>query len=177
MKKKMDPLTKMKLIYSGELIVVSLIILVIGVLELTLVIHLKDTVINIFNWITIFGGSWIIIDFLWTIFSPKKRAKSCLLDKSVVFPLGIYLVAFDIISFTGTFDKVIDYDFYRFGISAALLYIFVAYTFQGIYHWFHPLPSLVAELEKEQQEQAEKEVLKEKTETSQEENKEDNKEA
>ena len=181
MKKKMDPLTKMKLIYSGELILVSIAVLVIGILELTLVIHLKDVVITIFNWVTIFGGLWIIIDFFWTLLSPKKRAKNCLFDKILVLPLGIYLLTFDLIALIGNIDKTVNYDFYRFGISAALLYIFVAYTFQGIYHWFRPLPMLIAELEKEQQEKAEDEKelgdLKEKLQALDEEKKEDDKEA
>ena len=98
-----------------------------------------------------------------------------------MLPLGIYLVTFDLIALIGNIDKTLNYDFYRFGISAALLYIFVAYTFQGIYHWFRPLPMLIAELEKEQQEKAEDEKelgdLKDELQALDEEKKEDDKEA
>ena len=158
MKKKMDPFTKMKLFYSGELILIAIVFLVMAILDLTYVLHLKDTVITIFNWITLFGGLWLIIDFFWTLLSPKKRAKNCLLDKIISLPAGIYLITFDLIALIGNIDKTIHYDFYRLGISIAFLYIAANYTFQGIYHWFHPVPMLLAEFAAEEEKEKAEEV-------------------
>ena len=173
MKKKMDPLKKIKLIYSGELILIAVVALVIGILDLTYVIRINNTVLTIFNWVTMFGGLWIIIDFLWTLLSPKRRAKNALIDKIILLPLGTFLLTFDLIALIGNYSKDNQYDFYRIGVSVALLYLSFAYTFQGIYHWFHPLPSLLEELEKEEQEEPQ-EVNKVKEEDTQ---KDDNKEA
>ena len=55
-KKKLDDLTKIKLIYSGELILIAIVALVIGILQLTYVLTVKDLFRRIFNWVTIFGS-------------------------------------------------------------------------------------------------------------------------
>ena len=143
MKKKMDYVTKAKLIYSGELLFFSLIFLTIGILEMTGVLHIKDIVITIFNWVTLFGGTWVIVDFFWVLFSKKRRAKNSILDKACLLPAGIYLITFDLIALIGRISKTDNYDYYRFGISSLLLYLGCVYIFQGIYHWFKPIPGLV----------------------------------
>ena len=143
MKKKMDYVTKAKLIYSGELLLFSIVFLVIGILEMTEVIHIKDIVITIFNWVTLFGGTWVIVDFFWVLFSKKRRAKNSILDKACLLPAGIYLITFDLIALIGQVSKTDNYNYYRFGISSLLLYLGCVYIFQGIYHWFKPIPGLV----------------------------------
>lgn len=74
-KKKLDDLTKIKLIYSGELIVIAIVALVIGILQLTTVLEVKELFRNIFNWVTIFGSSLLIITSIYSLVSPKKKTK------------------------------------------------------------------------------------------------------
>ena len=81
MKKKMDFATKAKLIYSGELIIIAVAFIVIAILKLTNVFKYNETRSLIFNWITIFGGTWVIADLIWAIVDKKRQKRICLLDK------------------------------------------------------------------------------------------------
>ena len=146
-KKKLDDLTKVKLIYSGELIVIAIVAIVIGTLQLTQVLTVKELFRNIFNWVTIFGSPLLIITSVYSIISPKRRKKISIFDKITLFPLAVYIIVIDIICFSnyGTLDQ----SFYQTYIPIAILSLAVIYMAQGIYHWFRPLPSLLAELEQE----------------------------
>ena len=62
-----------------------------------------------------------------------------MLDKIMMLPLAIYLYVFDIIGFVNPRP----YEYYQIGIPMAFFYIACAYTFQGIYHYFHPTPMLL----------------------------------
>ena len=75
MKNESNILKKAKLFYSGELLVFAVAFLVIAILKFVGVIAYNATRQTVFNWITIFGGSWIIIDFFWTVFSKTRRPK------------------------------------------------------------------------------------------------------
>ena len=155
-KKKLDTLTKAKLIYSGELLVFAIVFLVFAILRITGVMAGNQTRSAFFNWITIFGGSWLIIDFLWALFSKKRRPKIALIDKCLHAPAGIYLVSFDIYCFVTKPDAT--GDVYRFGVPIVLFYLCSCYLFESIYHFFKPIPGLL-EIEKaEQAEQAAKVV-------------------
>ena len=146
-KKKLDDLTKIKLIYSGELIVIAIVALVIGILQLTTVLEVKELFRNIFNWVTIFGSSLLIITSVYSLVSPKRRKKISIFDKITLFPLAIYILVIDIICFSnyGTLPQ----SFYQTYIPIALLILAVVYIAQGIYHWFYPLQSLLDELEQD----------------------------
>ena len=147
MKKKMDELTKVKLIYSGELIAISIVFLVVGILEITNVIGVNEVFRYIFMWATPFGALFVIVDFIWTLKSEKKRKKASLLDKCLVLPLAIYFIVIDTIMFInyGTLPLYT----YQCFIGSALLTFSIIYCIEGIYHWYHPLPSLLEELEQE----------------------------
>lgn len=147
MKQKMKATTKAKIIYSAELGVFAVVFLVIGLLEMLKVIHIREIVLTIFNWVTLFGGAWMIADFIWLMASKKRQKKASKLDKSLLLPLGIYLITFDLYCLIGKVDKVEQYDIYRFCISGALLYIAVIYAFEAVYHWFHPVPGLIESIE------------------------------
>ena len=67
MKKKLDFLTKAKLIYSGELLIFAIAFLIIAILEFTQVIKINETHHTFFNWLTLFGGTWLIA-ILWHFF-------------------------------------------------------------------------------------------------------------
>ena len=130
---------KIKLIYSGELLFIAVVFLVIGLLELLKVITIKDWVQLVFKIVTLAGAAWLIADFLWTLLSPKKRAKNSLMDKIMMLPLAAYLLAFDIYGFVSPRP----YEYYQIGIPIAFFYISCAYIFQGIFHYKHPVPMVV----------------------------------
>ena len=141
MKKKLDIVTKAKLIYSGELMLFFILFLVLGILRMTGVIAPNDTRKNIFNWVTIFGGSWLIIDFLWAMFSKKRKQRIALIDKCLHLPAGIYLVSFDIYCFVTKPEAASDV--YRYGVPIVFFYLCACYLFESIYHYFKPVPGLL----------------------------------
>ena len=96
MKKKMDFATKAKLIYSGELILFALVFLTLAILKMVGVIAYNEIRAKIFNWITLFGGTWIIADLIWAIFDKKRQKRIALIDKIIHAPIGAYLIAFDL---------------------------------------------------------------------------------
>ena len=75
-KKKMSIETKTKLVYSIELSIIAVIFIVVATLELVGVIHFREWALIGFNWLTLFGGLWMIADFVWTLVSEKKRKKN-----------------------------------------------------------------------------------------------------
>lgn len=155
-KKKMDPAKKMKLIYSGELLIFAVIFAVLGILLLIKVIQPSETVRMIFNFITIVGGLWMIINLFWTIFSPKKRAKTSLLDVVLMVPLGVALIIFDIYCFvTWGISGFPAVEIHCLWVGIFFIYIALAYAVQGIYHYSHPIPGLLEALEEEEAEKAE----------------------
>ena len=148
--KKIDPQKKVKLIYSGELLVFAVLFLVFGILRITQVMPYKETRRIVFNWITIFGAWWGIIDLLWALLSKKRRPRVCLLDKFLVLPLSCFIITFDFISLIA---KPANDMFYIISIGSAFIYISVIYLFQAIYHYFKPIPGLLEEaLEEEKDE-------------------------
>ena len=153
-KEKMSVEKKVKLIYSGELLFFAALFIVIATLEVLGKIGKNTIVLTIFNWVTIFGGTWMIADFIWLLCSPKRRKKNSVLDKALLVPAGIYLITFDIICFTQA--SFVTLEFRRLMMSIVFYYFAAVYIFQGIYHWFHPVPGLMEDIKKEQ-EQADKE--------------------
>ena len=145
---------KIKLIYSGELLVFAVVFLVLGILELLAVIKLSERFQLIFKIVTLVGATWLITDFTWVMLSPKRKKKNSVLDKSMMLPLAIYLYVFDILGFI----LKPGYGYYQVGVPAAFFYVACVYVFQGIYHYYNPVPSvieMIEEMEKEEQEQAE----------------------
>lgn len=175
MKQKMPATTKAKIFYLAELLIIAIAFLVVGILEITLVIHIREIVLTIFNWLTLFGGLWMIIDFIWIIVSKKRRLRASILDKSLLLPLGIYLITFDLFCLIGQISKTDNYDVYRFGVSSALLYVSIIYTFEAIYHWFHPIPGFLEGIEKAEMEEKAEQAAKEESASIEESNKEEEK--
>ena len=62
MKKKIDELTKMKLIYSGELFLFAIVGAVLGTLFIVDVIHGKDWKKWVFTILTLIGGIYFVVD-------------------------------------------------------------------------------------------------------------------
>ena len=140
MKKNLDALTKAKLIYSGELIIIAIIFLVVAILKFTGVIPYNATRHLVLNWITVFGGTWVIVDFFWGLLSKKRRPKISLLDKALHLPAGIYLVTFDLFCIITRPENPM---IYRFGFPIAISYLCLCYIFEGIYHFYHPIPGIL----------------------------------
>ena len=135
----MSETKKAVLIYSGELLLISLVFGVLGILMLAGVYESSDIRRQIFVWVTLFGGFLTIGDFFLTIFNKKHRQKSSLLDKFLILPVGITFIAYDLIALiTGINDNL-----HRYLVGSAFCYIFVIYVFEAIYHYFHPLAALL----------------------------------
>ncbi len=151
-KKKLDPITKVKLILSIEYLIFVLVFLVLGILFLLDVIKVADWKRYAFTYVTLAGGVWITVDFFWTTFSAKRRAKNCLLDKILMLPVGLALVGFDIYAITQGCAETLPY---RYVIGIDLCVIAAIFLFETIYHWFKPIPAVIeAALEDEKKEEA-----------------------
>lgn len=146
---------KIILTYTIELLVFSVVFLVLGILELLKVITFGDTFKNIFKYATLVGAALIIGDFIWMMVDKKRRARNCLLDKVMMLPLAIYLIVFDIMAISSERP----YEFYQIGVPLAFFYISCAYGFQGIYHYYKPLPSLLEEAKKAEEEKNKVEIV------------------
>ena len=172
MKQKMDDITKAKLIYSIELGVFSVAFLVIAILQFVRVITFGETHLRIINWITIFGASFTLLDFVWFLKSPIRRKKNSMLDKCLIFPLAVYVLVFDIICFANY--EPAQLDLAQLMIPIASCYASGVYCIEAIYHWFHPVPLLLEEIEKEKNKENHEDAIDTNVEEIKEDNKEEN---
>ena len=79
--KKLDEVTKIKLIYSGELVFFALVFIVLGILQVVNVITIKEGFLNVFKFITLAGAAYFIFDFVTSFTNKRKREKVCFVDK------------------------------------------------------------------------------------------------
>ncbi len=135
---------KSVLIYCGELAIFSIIFLVIGLLILLGVIQIAGWKKYAFTFVTLIGGLWPIIDFIWVLASKKHRANISLLDKCLVLPVPLSLIPLDIWVLVNGIDNV-ETNVFKFGISIPLIYFALVYAIEAIYHYFKPLPLLLEE--------------------------------
>ena len=148
--KKMDKEKKIKLIYSGELLLFAVIFLVFGILKMTKVMGYNPTRTFILNIITLAGAAWGITDFIWAISSKKRQQRISMLDKVLLLPLVFFMITFDLICLIA---KPANENFYLFMLGGAFLYVAVIYTFEAVYHYYHPIPGLFDDEEEEEEEQ------------------------
>ena len=162
-KKKLDALTKIKIVFTIEYLVIAFVVITIGVLKLTNVMASRQPRLLIYNIITVLGSLFILYSSIRMLVDKKYRQKVEVLDKLLLLPLPLYLIPFDIYCFLhyGTFNT----DYIKYSISSVLLYIGVVYIFLGIYHFFKPSKEILEALKEEE----EKELL-EKTEDKKEDN-------
>lgn len=153
-KKPMDPLKKMTLIMSIEYIVIAIVFLVVAILKLTDVMQTSEIRSKIFNFITLAGSIWIIVDFIWSTVSKKRRVKVDYLDKVLVLPLGIYFFIFNIVSLIIWNNAP---QWYKYGMAVPFIYVFLTYSFFGVYHYFFPNKSIILAVEEEEKENQKKE--------------------
>ena len=154
-KEKMSTEKKLKLIYSGELLFFGILFIVLATLEILGLIGKRSLMMTIFNWVTIFGGTWMLVDFFWVLFSKKRRKKNSLLDKALLIPAGIYLIVFDSLCFAGYFptSEEAGMAMRRLFMGILFYYLGAIYIFQSIYHYFFPVPSLIEAIEQAKEEE------------------------
>jgi hypothetical protein len=147
-KPKMSETKKAILFYCGELLVISLVFGVLGILMLVGVYQSSETRRQVFVWLTLVGGFLMFGDFFWTLFSKKHRQKSSLLDKILILPAGITFISYDLyVLITGANATL-----HRYVVGSVFCYIFVIYVFEAVYHYFHPLAALL-EVDKPEEEE------------------------
>ena len=169
----MDELTKAKLIYTIELGLFAIAFLVVAILQFVRVINFGENHLRIINWVTIFGSSIGIADFIWYILSPIRKKKNSPLDKCALVPLMIYILVFDIICFVNYDNPQLELA--QIMIPIALCYVTVIYSIEAVYHWFHPLPMLLDAVEEDKKKENPQEVMDAESEViNEEENKEEN---
>ena len=171
MKNKMDFETKAKLIYSVELGIFAVIFFVIAILKLTGVLGTNTVRAAIFNWVTLFGGTWLLVDLFWALFDKKRQKRIALLDKIIHAPAGAYLVAFDLFCLI---NKPSDPKVYQYGVPIVLGYLGLCYTFEAIYHFKYPVPGIIDAVEQEKNMQERQNLEENKEDSSKEESEENN---
>jgi len=137
----MDTNKKVRLIYSLEFGIIALAFLVIGILRVVGLMGGNDTFHDIFKWVSMFGGIWIIADFIWASISATRRERICYLDKILNLPAGLFIVGFDIYAFIGFGENA--ENMWRFGLGGLFIYIGLDYGFQAIYHYFKPVQNIL----------------------------------
>ena len=160
-KQPMDPIKKVKLVYTIELLVFAAIFLTLGILFITGVIPVNEWKRIAFPYVTMIGGLWMIASFIWVLASPAKRKKSSLLDKVILVPLALSLLTFDIIAFANNLVHLPSgaetHIAFRYVMGSAFLYLTFAYLVQAIYHWKYPIPMLLEAIGANSQEEENKE--------------------
>lgn len=166
------------LAYSIELLVFAVVFGILGILRITGVIGYSESRRVVFNWITLVGGTIGIGDFIWFCFSKRRRARNFLPDKLAVLALAIFMITYDLICLIGGNPSP---EFCTYMLGGAICYVAVIYLFQGIYHYFKPVPSYLEDIRKAiaEDEAAEKAKAEEKAKKAEAEkqNNEDNKDA
>jgi len=139
-KEKMSDEKKLKLVYSGELMVFAVVFGVLGILFLCGVISPADWKRYLFTYVTLVGGTWLIVDIIWALASKKRRAKVCLLDKFLVTPVAPVLISFSIYCIINGCNETLPY---RYFIGGDLTYLSLVYIFMAIYHYFKPTAQML----------------------------------
>ena len=134
---KMPTEKKIRITFLLEYVILAIVALVVGVLKMAGVIPTKPTRLLIYNIISIVGAAYFIIEIVWYFLSEKKRQRTDLLDKLIVLPVLLYLLAFDIYCFI-YYGKPMWDIFVTMSIGSALTYVGLVYIFLGIYRYKHP---------------------------------------
>ena len=144
-KNKMSNETKVKLIYSGELLIISIVFIVVATLKVLHIMGSNSVMKIVFNVVTLIGGTWMILDFILSLTLKFRRKKTAIIDKILLLPLGFYLITFDIICFAK--PAIRDTDTYLYMVVGAFYYLAVIYIFESIYHYFKPIPTILTAIE------------------------------
>ncbi|MBP5091764.1 MAG: hypothetical protein J6328_04325 [Bacilli bacterium] len=154
-KKQMSEEKKIKMIFSGEYLLFALVFLILGILILTRVWVLNGDLRIVFVFVSMAGSIWIWTDFFWTLSSKKRRKDNPLLDKSLPLPAATVIFASDIVSLL--FGLEATRDVHQYSVGGIFAYLGLIFLFLGLYHYKHPHPLILKEIE-----ELKKEVAKEK---------------
>ncbi len=133
--------------YIIELLVFAAVFLTLSILAFVNVLKFEREPMRwVYVFLTLAGGAYFLFDFIWALASPKKRAKSCLLDKALVAPASLGLIVFDVYALIVGPTKV---TFFRYVAAAALAYFALVYVVEAIYHKSRPLPMIVKAVDEE----------------------------
>lgn len=149
--KKMDEVTKSKLIYSGELALFGILFAVIGILIILRVIGIMDWKRYMFTYVTLIGGFILYGDFIWLLCSKKRRARNALFDKIALLPSATFLIAYDLYLIITSDIAILPYV-----MGGVLCYLSLVYLFEAVYYWFHLHPALAYALEEDAKEEKKK---------------------
>lgn len=144
MKKKMTTEQKSILAYSLELLIFGIVFGALSILRITGVIGYNETRRVVFNWITLVGCTFGIGDFIWFCFSKRRRERNFLPDKLAILALAIFMITYDLICLTSSPTP----EFCTYMLGGAICYVAVVYIFQGIYHYFRPVPGYLEDIRK-----------------------------
>lgn len=153
---------KLVLIYSVELGIFSIVFLVLGILKILNIWTVNDTRALIFNIITTVGAVILLGDFIWAMFSKKRRKRISLLDKILNMPLSILFLVLAILSYVNRANGLGKLDYHDLIVGIGFLYASINFGFQALYHYKHPLPAVMAEIKKMKEELAEQSKQQEK---------------
>lgn len=146
-KTKMDPLTKVKTIFTVEYEAIAAILLTVGILKITGVMGTRQPRLLIYNIITIAGGLFLLYTMIRALLDKKYREKIELLDKALLAPIPLYLIPFDIYCFCHYENY--NETFVKFSVAIILLYIGLVYAFLGIYHFHKPSKEILEALKED----------------------------
>lgn len=148
-KKKMSDNDKAKLIYTIELSVFAVAFIVLGILFLVDVIPLTERRETVFLYLTLVGGGLLLADFCWAAFSKKHRKKISLFDKTLILPVSLFLICFDIYALCSQLIENGGGAIFKYVIGIDFLYLALVYIAEAIYHYFYPVPGLLEDEKKE----------------------------
>lgn len=134
-------------IYCGELLLFGIVFVVLGILFLLHIIGVGDWKRYAFTYVTLIGGCWPIADFFWTLFSKKHRSNNSLLDKILILPAPLCTIPCDIWILTKGIANV-ELSFFQILIGSIFCYFGAVYLFECVYHYFVPIPGLLEESQK-----------------------------
>jgi hypothetical protein len=149
-KKKLSDNEKAKLIYTIELAFFAVAFIVLGILFLVDVIPLTERRETIFLYLTLVGGCLLLADFCWAAFSSKHRKKVSLFDKTLILPVSLFLICFDIYALATQLIANGGASIFKYVIGIDFLYLALSYVAEAIYHYFYPVPGLLEEEKKEE---------------------------
>lgn len=152
MEEQNKSLKKVKIIYTIELLIFVAVAITFSILFYLEIFPATVKKARIFSILTTCGAGYLIFDAIWAIISPKHRKNAPLIDKITILPLSFFLIGFDIYIYVNQYGETINLQFLRFVLGSVFVYIACMYTFQAIYHWYHPLQSLIEASEKAEEE-------------------------
>ena len=161
---------KVKLIYTAELLIFVAVAAVLSVLFFIEVLPASLAKARIFSVVTTVGFGYLVFDLIWSIMSPKHRKSAPIIDKCLTLPLALFFIGFDIYIYINNWGDTINFVLFRYVLGGIFAYVAAIYTFQAIYHYKYPLPSLIESSLKAAEEakaiEAEEAILREKEEAA-----------